>query len=217
MKNELLLNWKDHSIPNSGQSLSLSLLNIQQTYKGGSYTLYINLKTLCALLWDVCLLMESHRHYRNTLNDGIFHSCHFHMLLQALQLSKWTSSLINEGIRTEYVHKLSSPKPCFQHHAIGVRLPHAGTGWDSSAGSEPFGPHIHGEATQCPPRDLGVTKVGGYQKGARSRFWELPPYLTCSHLKGKEIWRTGQNLARARYVWRLCEAFERAQHEVLVS
>lgn len=59
--------------------------------------------------------------------------------------------------------------------------------------------------------------IWGSQKGARSRFWELPSHLTWSHLKGSEMLKTEQNSTRARCDCRLCEAFERTQHDVLVS
>lgn len=67
-----------------------------------------------------------------------------------------------------------------------VGLPHAVTGWDSSAESGPLWPHTDGEATPCPPRDLGVTKVGGSSKACEIQVLGAasPPNLVSLERKG---------------------------------
>lgn len=162
MKNELLLSWEGHLIPNAGQTLVWAFLNAQQTYKGHSYTFCINLKILCALPQLACLLTESHRHYGNIPNDGILPSCHFHMLLQALWLSKEVSKLFKWSLKPEYVHTLWTSKLCIQQHAICVQPFLVVMRFDVSAEVSLLDlistvrPQV---ATKSPSQDLGVTRL----------------------------------------------------------
>lgn len=157
MKNELLLNWKEHSIPNSGQSLSLSFPWIYSKLTNAAHIHFILIWEYCvccfgmsACWWTATPTMEILLIMAFTMAFTITFIC-------CCKFFSWASGLPIWIIKAWELDMFTA---CFCQSNVLSTVPSvcAVAGWDPSAESEPFSPHINSEATQCPPRDLGFSK-----------------------------------------------------------